>query len=69
MLAGGLYLTLGAWGLRGAIWVLIAAAIVSYLILLPGVRRYLPAAMKVELATTLVFWSGSAAALLLRAAL
>ena len=68
MLVGGLYLTVGRWGLHGAIWVLIGAGASSYLILLPGIRRHMANGMPTEVATLIVFWVGSAGALALRAA-
>ena len=68
MLVGGLYLTVGRWGLHGAIWVLIGAGAISYLILLPGIRRHMANGMPTEVATLIVFWVGSAGALALRAA-
>jgi O-antigen/teichoic acid export membrane protein len=62
-LVGGLYATVGHWGLRGAIWVLVGAPAISYLALLPGVRRLMPGALRVELASLGVFWIGAAIAL------
>jgi O-antigen/teichoic acid export membrane protein len=63
VLVGGLFLTIERWGLHGAIWVLVGAPAISYLTLLPGVRRYLPSGLRTELAALLVFWGGSVAAL------
>lgn len=63
VLVVGLYLTVGHWGLHGAIWVLVGAPAVSYVALLPGLRRLVPGAFGVDIATLLVFWLGTAAAL------
>jgi len=59
----GLYATVAHWGLHGAIWVLVGAPAISYLALLPGVRRLIPGALKVELTNLGVFWIGAAIAL------
>jgi O-antigen/teichoic acid export membrane protein len=63
VLVGGLYATVGHWGLHGAIWVLVGAPAISYFALLPGVRRLMPGALRVELANLAVFWIGAAIAL------
>jgi O-antigen/teichoic acid export membrane protein len=61
----GLYLTVGHWGLRGAIWVLIGAPALSYLAFLPGVHARIRGSLRVEFATFFVFWTAAAAALAL----
>jgi O-antigen/teichoic acid export membrane protein len=63
VLVAGLYAVVGHWGLHGAIWVLVGAPAVSYVALLPGVRRLMPGALRVELASLGVFWLGAAIAL------
>ena len=63
VLVAGLWATVGHWGLHGAIWVLVGAPALSYFALLPGVRRQMPAALAVELANRVVFWTGAAIAL------
>jgi O-antigen/teichoic acid export membrane protein len=63
VLVAGLYATVAHWGLHGAIWVLVGAPAISYLALLPGVRRLMPGALQVELANLGVFWIGTAIAL------
>lgn len=63
VLVGGLFATVGHWGLHGAIWVLVGAPAISYFALLPGVRRLMPGALRVEFASLAVFWVGAAIAL------
>jgi O-antigen/teichoic acid export membrane protein len=58
VLVGGLYLTVGRWGLSGAIWVLVGAPALSYLALLPGLKRQMPGALSTEIAALLTFWAG-----------
>jgi O-antigen/teichoic acid export membrane protein len=55
ILVAGLYLTIGHWGLRGAMWILVGAPFISYAALLPGLRRHMPGAMGIELAASAVF--------------
>lgn len=69
VLVSGLYLTVGHWGLRGAIWVLLGAPAISYFAMLPGVRRYMPSALRTDVGALLVFWMGAAAAFALHASL
>ena len=57
VLVAGLYLTVGHWGLQGAIWVLVFAPAISYLALIPGLRRHMPGAVKVEILNLFVFWA------------
>jgi O-antigen/teichoic acid export membrane protein len=61
----GLYATLAAWGLHGAIWVLVGAPLLSYFAYLPGLRIRIKNSLRVELANLLVFWIGAAAALVI----
>lgn len=63
VLVAGLYLTVGRWGLHGAIWVLVGAPALSYLAVLPGLKRLVPGAFSVDVAALLVFWLGTGAAL------
>ena len=63
VLVVGLYVTVTTWGLQGAIWVLVGAPAVSYIALLPGLRRHMPDALKVDLASLVVFWGGTTLAL------
>jgi O-antigen/teichoic acid export membrane protein len=63
VLVGGLYLTVGQWGLRGAIWVLVGAPALSYVAMLPGLRRLMPESIRVELWCLFVFWGGTGLAL------
>jgi O-antigen/teichoic acid export membrane protein len=65
----GLSLTVAHWGLHGAIWVLMGAPAISYLAMLPGVRRYMPSALRTDLAALAVFWLGVSAALALHYAM
>ena len=44
-------------------WVLIGAPAISYVALLPGLRRQMPGALKVDLTSLLAFWVGTALAL------
>jgi O-antigen/teichoic acid export membrane protein len=69
VLVGGLYLTVGQWGLHGAMWVLVGAPILSSLALAPGLNKHLPKALGVEGAAFLVFAAGVAGAFALRQAL
>jgi O-antigen/teichoic acid export membrane protein len=62
----GLYLTVGRWGLHGAMWVLVGAPALSCLALAPGLNRYLPTGLRVEAAAFLVFWIGVSAAFALK---
>jgi O-antigen/teichoic acid export membrane protein len=63
VLVSGLYFTVGRWGLSGAIWVLVGAPAVSYLALLPGLKRQMPGALRTEVTALLVFWLGAGIAL------
>ncbi len=63
VLVGGLYFTVSQWGLQGAMWVLIGAPAISYIALLPGLHREMPAALKVDLMSLGMFWLGTALAL------
>jgi O-antigen/teichoic acid export membrane protein len=63
ILVGGLYATVGHWGLHGAIWVLVGAPALSYAALLPGLHRHMPGALRVELANVALFWTGAFIAL------
>jgi O-antigen/teichoic acid export membrane protein len=58
----GLYFTTPRWGLSGAIWVLIGAPLLSYVTLLPGMKRLMPGALRVEAATGLIFLGALASA-------
>jgi O-antigen/teichoic acid export membrane protein len=57
----GLWITLPIWGLQGAIWVLVSAPLISYLVLVPGVRRHMPGAVALELQTLSAFIGGTLA--------
>lgn len=61
----GLLLTVHIWGLHGAIWVLIAAPLVSYTALLPGLRRHMPGTLGLEIATLAIYFAGAGVAGLL----
>jgi O-antigen/teichoic acid export membrane protein len=62
VLIAGLLLTVHTWGLPGAIWVLVAAPVLAYLSLLPGLMRQMPGTVRLEIACLLTFTGGSAVA-------
>lgn len=55
VLVGGLYFTVGHWGLRGAMWVLVSAPFVSYLAFVPGLQRHMAGTMRIEVIASLLF--------------
>ena len=65
VLAIGLLLTVPRYGMSAAIWVLVGAPALSYLALVPGLRRYVPTAMRLEFLTIILFLCGAGGALLL----
>lgn len=62
VLVVGLLITLPIWGLKGAIWVLVSAPIISYFVLVPGVRRHVRGAIRLEFLTLSTFLGGTLAA-------
>jgi O-antigen/teichoic acid export membrane protein len=64
-LVGGLFSTVSQWGLQGAIWVLIGAPAISYLVLLPGLYWHMRGTLKIELFSIAIFWFGTTVALTL----
>ena len=64
VLIGGLILTLHPFGIRGAMWVLVGAPLVAYSALIPGLRRYMPRALGLEVNSMAVFLGCVAAAVL-----
>ena len=62
ILVVGLFVTLRFWGFQEAVMLLVAAPLLSYFALLPGLQKHMPGAMRVELTTLGLFVVGSALA-------
>jgi O-antigen/teichoic acid export membrane protein len=63
ILVVGLFITLKFWGFQEAVILLVAAPLVSYLALFPGLKKHVPGALRVETATLALFLVGVALAI------
>jgi O-antigen/teichoic acid export membrane protein len=62
ILVVGLFVTLKFWGFQEAVLLLVGAPLVSYVALFPGLRKHMPGALRVELATLGMLLVGAALA-------
>jgi O-antigen/teichoic acid export membrane protein len=63
VLVVGLFVTLKFWGFQEAVILLVAAPLMSYLALFPGLAKHVPGSLRVEAATLALFLVGIALAI------